>query len=223
LSEFSVALNMFENDCGRYPTTAEGLAALIKRPSNIPPDKWRRKYLDVDRIFMDPWGRPFVYRCPGLHNTNSFDLFSCGEDGESKSGGDDPDDINNWNRNSPLVGSDGGALPAIAGSLAVFLVVLALAWAERRFWKTEGNLHGVFALLWFATAPLLWAVLEKKQVGSEMGYLAPFVGVGWFIPLMCWTISGERRGSPLSKSCAFVVIILLLLLLLAGIVRPGWT
>ena len=105
----------------------------------------------------------------------------------------------------------------------VFVVFLGLAWRRGRIAEPPGNLHGVFALLWFATAPLLWAVLEKKQVGSEMGYLAPFVGVGWFIPLMCWTISGERRGSPLSKSCAFVVIILLLLLLLAGIVRPGWT
>jgi hypothetical protein len=49
----------------------------------------------------------YVYLCPGIHNTNGFDLYSCGFDGISKSGGNDLDDINNWDPSSPHGGNDG--------------------------------------------------------------------------------------------------------------------
>ena len=96
LQMFSVALEMFRSQCGRYPTTQEGLDALIGEPSNLPSGKWQ-KLLDCERVPNDPWDTPYVYCCPGLHNTNGFDVYSCGYDRKSKSRGDDHDDINNWN------------------------------------------------------------------------------------------------------------------------------
>lgn len=94
-------LNMFSNDCGRYPTTTEGFRALITCPAIISQKFWKGPYFDPPTIPLDPWGREYVYRYPGTHNTNSFDLYSTGADGISKSSGDDPDDINNWDPGSP--------------------------------------------------------------------------------------------------------------------------
>lgn len=90
------ALGMFKVDCGRYPTTEEGLNALIVRPARIPVADWRGPYFDPPQLPKDPWDHDYIYRCPGIRNLNGFDLFSCGPDGVSKTGGDDADDINNW-------------------------------------------------------------------------------------------------------------------------------
>lgn len=90
-------LGMFKVDCGRYPTTQEGLIALMIRPENIRAREWHGPYFDTPELPKDPWGRDYVYRCPGIHNPDGFDLFSFGPDGVSKTEGDDPDDINNWN------------------------------------------------------------------------------------------------------------------------------
>jgi type II secretion system protein G len=76
-------------DNGRYPTAAEGLAALLVRPPNAP--SWRGPYLAYDML-TDPWGNPYVYRNPGKHNSNGFDVFSMGPDGRVDGG----DDISNW-------------------------------------------------------------------------------------------------------------------------------
>ncbi len=94
IASFRVALEAFETDCGHLPSTAEGLAPLIKRPPDIPESVWRGPYLDA--IPKDMWGHDFIYRCPGQHDTNGFDIYSLGPDGVSKTGGDDPDDVNNW-------------------------------------------------------------------------------------------------------------------------------
>jgi general secretion pathway protein G len=97
ISGFHSALGSFNVDCGRFPTTLEGLSALIGRPPTVSEGSWRGPYLlQVDR---DPWGNNYCYLCPGLHNTNSFDVYSRGPDGLSRSGGNDSDDINNWSRN----------------------------------------------------------------------------------------------------------------------------
>jgi general secretion pathway protein G len=98
IAAFTTALEQFEVDCGRFPSTAEGLNALITRPAGISETRWR-PYLK--NIYKDSWGRDFVYRCPGQHNTNGFDIFSYGRDGLSKSGGDDDDDIANWQKGYP--------------------------------------------------------------------------------------------------------------------------
>jgi general secretion pathway protein G len=92
-------LDVFAKDCGRYPTTSEGLEALMNCPTNISNGRWRGPCLE--EIPIDPYGNPYVYRCPGIHSTNGYDLYSCGYDGISKSDGGDFDDINNWDPSSP--------------------------------------------------------------------------------------------------------------------------
>jgi general secretion pathway protein G len=91
------ALEAFWMDHGRYPTTQEGLAALV-----TPPEALKRSakypsggYLWTGRVPVDPWGRPFSYRSPGEHNRERFDLGSLGADGMP--GGDGiAADIGNW-------------------------------------------------------------------------------------------------------------------------------
>jgi general secretion pathway protein G len=91
------ALNMYRLDNGEYPTTEQGMKALVEKPAvgNIP-KKWRDGgYLDKPRVPKDPWGNDFVYLSPGLKNTNGFDLYSHGADGQAGGEGKDAD-IGNW-------------------------------------------------------------------------------------------------------------------------------
>jgi general secretion pathway protein G len=96
IAGFQSALDSFDVDCGRYPTTVEGLPALVASPPSVPNRVWHGPYLD--KVARDPWGHDYIYLCPGVHNTNQFDVYSRGPDGVSRSGGDDADDINNWSR-----------------------------------------------------------------------------------------------------------------------------
>lgn len=84
----SSAIDQFENDTGRYPTTEEGLAALITPPSNV--TNANAPYIKGG-IPKDPWGNPYQYRQPGQHNPKDFDLYSLGADGREGN-----DDIGNW-------------------------------------------------------------------------------------------------------------------------------
>jgi general secretion pathway protein G len=83
-------LDQFEIDCGRYPTTEEGLRALIEAPGNV--TDWKGPYVKKG-VPTDAWNRPYVYVFPGSNNPSSFDLYSLGPDG--REGGDD---INNWTK-----------------------------------------------------------------------------------------------------------------------------
>ena len=74
----------------QFPTTEQGLQALVTVPQSDPkPSKW---YQMMERLPKDPWGRDYVYVCPGKHNPNGFDLYSKGKDGIA----DTPDDKGNW-------------------------------------------------------------------------------------------------------------------------------
>lgn len=89
-----VALDAFEIDNGRYPTTAEGLEALRVNPTSPPLPNWKGPYLKK-KIPNDPWGNPYHYVSPGIHNPDSYDLYSYGRDG--REGGSNYDaDITNW-------------------------------------------------------------------------------------------------------------------------------
>ncbi|MFC1504344.1 type II secretion system major pseudopilin GspG [Spirochaetota bacterium] len=94
-SGLASALDEYEADNGRYPTSPQGLAALISRPTKSPiPNNWQGPYLKKKR-YIDPWGHEYVYRSPGAHNRDSYDLSSYAADGMP--GGMDIDaDINNW-------------------------------------------------------------------------------------------------------------------------------
>ncbi len=91
-SMFGTALDTYEVHCGKYPTTAQGLDALRTEPTSDPkPKDWKGPYLKSD-VPMDPWGNEYIYRAPGSHNADSYDLSSAGPDGQE---GTD-DDITNW-------------------------------------------------------------------------------------------------------------------------------
>jgi general secretion pathway protein G len=89
ISNLGLALDAFEVDVGRYPTTSEELGALVEPPANSV--GWNGPYIKKG-IPIDPWGNKYVYQYPGKHNTYEYDLYSYGPNGQE--GGDD--DIVNW-------------------------------------------------------------------------------------------------------------------------------
>ena len=91
ISALDTALDSFEVDCGRYPSNEEGLGALLQPPANT--QNWHGPYLKKSSIPTDPWNNPYVYRYPGSHNVNGYDLFSMGPDGREGN-----DDIDNWSQ-----------------------------------------------------------------------------------------------------------------------------
>ena len=88
------ALDLYRLDNGMYPTTEQGLAALVEKPTvgEIPKNWLEGGYLD--RIPKDPWGNDYVYISPGLHG--EYDLYSLGADGEEGGEGKNAD-IQSWN------------------------------------------------------------------------------------------------------------------------------
>ena len=91
IKNIETALALFKMDTGRFPTTSEGLAALVSNPGI---SGWHGKgYLD--KVPVDPWGHPYIYVSPGLHSPD-YDLESYGSDGEDGGTGDDAD-IESWN------------------------------------------------------------------------------------------------------------------------------
>ena len=87
------ALELFKLDNGFFPTTEQGIEALIQMPTvgRIPKNYRSDGY--IDKLPRDPWGEPYVYICPGLQG--SFDLFSYGADGVAGGEGEDAD-ISLW-------------------------------------------------------------------------------------------------------------------------------
>lgn len=93
IATITQALQLYKLDNHRYPTTEQGLSALVKKPALPPvPENWKGNgYLE--RIPSDPWGHPYRYLQPGLHG--EFDVFSLGADGEPGGAGADAD-IGSW-------------------------------------------------------------------------------------------------------------------------------
>lgn len=85
---FSRALSTFRLDVGRFPTSEEGLSALVVKPASTT-SKWNGPYLSKS-VPVDPWERPYVYRAPGA-NGSDFDLLSYGKDGQLGGEGDAAD------------------------------------------------------------------------------------------------------------------------------------
>lgn len=91
------ALKMYKLDSGEFPSTEQGLKALVEKPAvgNVP-RSWREGgYLDKNKVPKDPWKNEFVYLSPGIRNPDGFDLFSYGADGKAGGEGNDAD-IGNW-------------------------------------------------------------------------------------------------------------------------------
>ncbi len=85
IESFSAALDLFYLDNGRYPSSSEGLPALVQRPANSA--SWTGPYLKSGSVPTDPWGRPYVYRSPGNHSP--YEIASNGPSGEPSSAGGD--------------------------------------------------------------------------------------------------------------------------------------
>lgn len=84
------ALKLYELDNDTFPTTEQGLIALVSAPKQPPvPQSWNGPYLEMKSL-KDPWGRDYIYRYPGTYGP-IFDLYSLGS-----SGGDDQTNITNW-------------------------------------------------------------------------------------------------------------------------------
>lgn len=93
IQSFGSALDLFNLDTGRYPTTSEGLTALVQSPGTV--QAWNGPYLKGGVVPNDPWGKPFVYRSPGEHGP--YDIMSYGSDGQ-EGGTGTAADIVSWGR-----------------------------------------------------------------------------------------------------------------------------
>ena len=88
-AHLATALKLYELDNGNFPTTSQGLKALLEKPTASPaPPNWSGPYIEREPI--DPWGRAYLYASPGQHRSD-YDLYSKGKE-EKK----EEDDIVNW-------------------------------------------------------------------------------------------------------------------------------
>jgi general secretion pathway protein G len=97
IKQLESALTFYQMDNGRFPTSEQGLAALVDQPSAGPEARnWRPGgYIQGGRVPTDPWGEEYQYEYPGSENEHSFDLWTHGADGQP--GGDAENaDVGNW-------------------------------------------------------------------------------------------------------------------------------
>ncbi len=92
IADLEAAVERFNLQMDRHPTTEEGLKVLVEAPASDQA-KWRGPYVKMLR--PDPWGTPYQYRIPGIHHPNSFDIWSRGAD-KADGGEGEGADIGNW-------------------------------------------------------------------------------------------------------------------------------
>ncbi len=92
-SSVKTPLTAYRIDMGGYPSTAEGLQALLTPPANRT-ENWKGPYIETpgNKLPLDPWQEPYAYRFPGVKNPTGYDLFSKGPDRIEGTA----DDIGNW-------------------------------------------------------------------------------------------------------------------------------
>ena len=86
-ANIATGLKLYELDNGSFPSTSEGLSALLTKPSSA--RNWNGPYLE--RKPVDPWGKDYEYKSPGDHRKGDYDLYSLGKDGVEST-----DDVKNW-------------------------------------------------------------------------------------------------------------------------------
>ncbi|KKW69293.1 general secretion pathway protein GspG [Lampropedia cohaerens] len=94
INTLMTALKLYRTDNMRYPTSEQGLQALITRPTTEPvPTRWSRPYIEGGKLPVDPWGNPYVYINPGVYG--EVDVLSYGADGQPGGEGVNAD-IGSW-------------------------------------------------------------------------------------------------------------------------------
>lgn len=91
IEDLSSTLDMYKLDVGSYPTSEQGLNALIESPDGAP--RWNGPYLRKSKVPLDPWNQEYKYTSPGEHG--KFDVSSLGADGKEGGEGEDKD-LNSW-------------------------------------------------------------------------------------------------------------------------------
>ena len=86
-------LDIYKLDVGTYPTSDQGLSALIARPQGT--ERWNGPYIKGDKLPEDPWGHPFVYRSPSQRPGHDYDLYSLGPTGQAGGSGENAPIYNN--------------------------------------------------------------------------------------------------------------------------------
>jgi general secretion pathway protein G len=81
IERLASVLDLYKLDVGSYPTTEQGLQALIERPADV--SEWNGPYLKGEQPPMDPWNHPFVYSSPATRNGHDYDLCSHGPSGSA--------------------------------------------------------------------------------------------------------------------------------------------
>jgi general secretion pathway protein G len=91
IEQLAAALDTYRLEVGVYPSSSQGLDALVERPSGV--ESWNGPYLRKRNLPKDPWGRDYLYRYPG--ENGDFDLYSLGADGSDGGEGEDQD-VGSW-------------------------------------------------------------------------------------------------------------------------------
>ena len=92
IERLASVLDIYKLDVGTYPTTEQGLEALVARPSGV--DHWSGPYLKGQSVPEDPWGHPFLYRMPSQRPGHDYDLYSLGPTGKPGGAGGDAEITN---------------------------------------------------------------------------------------------------------------------------------
>lgn len=91
IAELKTVLEHYRLQNRTYPTTQQGLAALVRNPGNLP--SWKGPYLTSSNVPLDPWGNPYIYRSPGEHG--EYDIYSLGSD-KAPGGSGEAGDVTSW-------------------------------------------------------------------------------------------------------------------------------
>jgi len=91
IEDIGAALDLYHLEIGSYPSTEQGLQALVAKPPGV--DAWKGPYLKKQVVPKDPWGRDYHYRSPGEHG--HYDLYSLGAD-NVEGGTDENEDVVSW-------------------------------------------------------------------------------------------------------------------------------
>ncbi len=81
IERLSTVLDLYNLDMGSYPTTQEGLEALIRKPAGT--TRWNGPYIKGDAVPLDPWSHPYIYRNPAEQKGHDYDLCSTGPKGDA--------------------------------------------------------------------------------------------------------------------------------------------